>query len=223
MPSYTLADLMSQATTRAGRRADIKKSDVSFWVNTAYEEVAAIADRMLSEQTERYSLSSGSQYVPVPSGFESPIALSLYTLDSGSGKTLTEISPHRFDESNAFPVGEPQRYVFFNENVYLHPAANSFYSLELRYRSYVTDLLAETDVPSMTTAWRKAILYLTEAEVWAFVDNPTQEAIARQRYYNYVSQLESDRARRQQDKSGLRVNPVYPEVRAVSKRSFDVV
>jgi hypothetical protein len=232
MPNYTLAELMSHATTRAGRRADIDKSDVSFMVNLAWEEVARIAPHVLHERVAVSSTTSGDYRVTLPSDFDSPINLSIFTTDSGSGKTLTMVSPSYMDESGFWPVGEPQRYMLYNNWLELHPAPDSGtstggvysqYSLQIRYQSFATDLVAETDVPSCSTSWRKAILYGAEAEVWAYVNNPTQEAIARQRYLNYVAQVESDEAKRKQALDRPGVWPVYPEVRTVSRRSFDVV
>lgn len=232
MPSYTLAELLSHATARAGRRADIDKSDVSFMVNLAWEEVARVAPHVLHERVAVSSTTSGDYRVTLPADFDSPINLSIFTTDSGSGKTLTLVSPDYVDESSFWPVGEPQRYVLYNNWLELHPAPDSGtstggvysqYSIQIRYRSFATDLVEESDVPSCSTDWRKAILYGAEAEIWAYVNNPTQEAIARQRFYNYMTQVESDQAKRQRDASGLRVRPVYPEVRAVSKRSFDLV
>lgn len=223
MPSWTLANLMSQATTRAGRRDDILKSDVSFWVNASYQEVAQLTEYALQERIAVSSTTSGEYRVDLPTDFHALLNLSIWTTDSGSGRTLTQVRPSYIDESGFYPVGEPQRYAVYADWLELHPSPDSGYSLQMRYLSMTTDLVEESDVPSLDTAWRKAVLYLSEAEMWAMSDNPAQEAIARQRYYNYVNSLENLHAKRQKDRDGLRVHPVYPEVRSTSKRSFDVV
>lgn len=223
MPSWTLADLMSQATTRAGRRDDIAKSDVSFWVNASYQEVAQLTEYALQERIAVSSTTSGEYRVDLPTDFHALLNLSIWTTDAGSGRTLTQTNINQIDESGFYPLGTPQRYTIYANWLELHPSPDSGYSLQMRYLSMTTDLTAETDVPSLETAWRKAILYLTEAELWAYSDNPEQEAIARQRYYNYVNSLENLHARRQKNRDGMRVYPIYPEVRPTSKRSFDVV
>jgi hypothetical protein len=196
-------------------------------VNLAWEEVARIAPHVLHERVAVASTTSGDYRVTLPSDFDSPINLSIFTTDSGSGKTLTMVNPSYMDESSFWPVGEPQRYMLYSNWLELHPAPDnndsSDYSLQIRYRSFATDLIDETDVPSCSTDWRKAILYATEAEVWAYVNNPTQEAIARQRYINHVAQVKSDDAKRQMGMDRMGFWPIYPEVREVSKRSFDVV
>ena len=227
MPSYNLGEIMSYSTRRAGRREDLDPSVVSFYANTAYEEVVEIADHEFHEQLTRTSITSGEYKITLPNDFHSPVNVSLYTTASGSGLTLEQVQASSLDQGSRWPLGTPQRYMLYRDWLELDPgpdtSTSSRYSLQIRYRSHATDLIDTTDVPSISTPWRKAVMYLTEAEVMADINNYVGEAIARQRYSNYVQLLENRNAKRQAAEGGRGVHPVYQEVRAQSKRSFDIV
>jgi len=223
MPSYTLSELLSFSTAFAGRRDDIDQSDVSYMVNMSYIEVADITKHKLTEKIAISSTTSGENRIDLPADYDSIINLSRLTSDQGSGKTLVRISASRADDTGFQPNGTPQRYVLFNDFLEIHPSPDSGYSLQLRYHSQITDMLALTDVPSLSTPWRKAILYKTIAEIYAFTENPEGEIIAASRYNNYVQQLREDEGKRQHDESGIRFSHSYKDVRQRSKRSFDVV
>ncbi len=192
-------------------------------VNMAWQEVAQIAERNLAERIAVSSTTTGENRIDLPADFDSPINISITTSDHGSGKTLTRISASVADQSGFDPIGRPQRYVLYHNFLELHPSPDSGYSLQLRYRSFATDLLALTDVPSCSTPWRKAILYKTEAEIYRFIEDEVRAAQRDAVYVNYVAALENDAVRRQRDESGMRANLVYPDIRRRSKRSFDVV
>jgi hypothetical protein len=223
MPQYNLGEIMSFSTRRMGRRADIDKSFVSFYVNASYFEVVAQLPDKLQERIAISSTTSGENRITLPSDFGEPINISILTTDHGSGKTLQQISESRYDERGTHPLGEPSSYVLYHNWLELLPSPDSGYSLQLRYRSIVTDMLEESEVPSVHTDARKAIWFLTEAEVAADIGDVDRESAARQRYVNYISTVKNESARRQRGQGRLGVNPVYPEVRVVSKRSFDVV
>jgi len=214
---------MSNATARAGQRSDLDASDVSFAVNMAWEEISSIQECALMEKIAVSSATSGQNRIELPEDFSGIINISITTSDHGSGKTLTRVSASRVDESGFDPIGRPQRYVLYNNWLELHPSPDSGYSLQLRYTSFATDLVELTQVPSCTTAWRKAILYLAEAEIRALTNDLVGEAAARQRVFNYVNQLKADEARRQRDESGMRASHTYQDIRQRSQRSFDVV
>ena len=227
MPSYNLGELMSWSTKRAGRRADITKSDSSFMVNMAYMTVASQFPDALQEQLAHSSTTSGEAKITLPSDYAAIINLSLFTTAAGSGKTLRMIEPSMADQSGRYPLGTPQKYVMFRDWFELFPTPDSnddsHYSLQIRYRSQVTDLVEETEVPSVNTDARLAVLYLSEAEHWAYVNQPIEEALARQRYAAQLSTAQNVYARRQHATDLYGVRPIYPEVRPVSKRSFDIV
>ena len=225
MPSYSLAELMSHATARAGRRADLDKSDVSFYVNISYFEVAEQLPDELREQIAVSSTTSGENRVTLPTDFDAPINISILSNSVGgySDHTLVQVSPSYVDSEGFYPVGTPQHYVLYSDFLELHPSPDSAYSLQIRYTSMITDLTAETDVPSIHTSARKAILYLTESEVYTDVGDDARAASRRALAFSYLATLKNKHARRMQASDRWGVRPAYPEVRAVSRRSFDVV
>jgi hypothetical protein len=163
--------------------------------------------------------------VTLPTDFDAPINVSILSNSVGgfSDYTLIQVDPSYADHQGFFPVGVPQRYILYGDYMELHPSPNSAYSLQIRYTSMVTDLTAETDVPSIHTSARKAILYLTESEVFTDIGDDARAATRRALAYNHLSTLQNKHSRRAKavDKWGVR--PVYPEPRPASKRSFDIV
>jgi hypothetical protein len=216
---------MSKATTRAGRRADIDKSDVSFYVNISYFEVVDQLPDELREQIAVSSTTSGEYRVTLPTDFDAPINVSILSNSVGgfSDYTLIQVDPSYVDHQGFFPAGIPQRYVLYGDFLELHPSPNSAYSLQIRYTSRVTDLTAEADVPSIHTSARKAILYLTESEIFADVGDDARAASRRAFAFNYLSTLQNKHSRRMKAADRWGVRPIYPEARPASKRSFDIV
>lgn len=215
---------MSQATTRAGRRADIPLSDVSFWVNAAYQQVIDMAPHALAERVAVSSVTSGAYRIELPLDFDRPINLSIITIGDESGKTLRLTSVADGDYAGgARPLGTPNRYALYADWLELIPASDSSLSLQMRYYSFNTDLTALTDVPSIDTNWRLLVLYKAEAELWSYSDNPQQEVLARQRAFNYEATLLNAEAKRKLEMSGIRFSHKYKDIRKKSVRSFDIV
>lgn len=199
MPSWSLGDLMSQATARTGRRSDLAASTVSFWVNTAYQEVAQAAPSAMMETLTVSSTTSGENRLELPADCLELINMSWLTTAGGtsSGLTLRRTSANQVDQAGFFNPGKPDRYVMFNNWVELWPSPNSSYSLQMRYHAYPSDMTATTAVPSLATEWRPAVLYLAEAFIHELVGNEVEGANARTRYAGYVTSLQDKEARRQ--------------------------
>jgi len=198
MPAWTLGDLMSQATTRIGRRSELAASTVSFWVNAAYQEVAQAAPSALMETITVSSTTSGENRLELPSDCMEIINLSWLTqLGDGSARTLRRTSSNRVDQAGFDENGKPREYNLFNNWLELWPSPDSSYSLQLRYYAYPSDMTATTVVPSLATEWRPAVLYLAEAFLHELVGNDLEGATARTRYAGYVQSLKDKEARRQ--------------------------
>lgn len=206
MPAWTLADLMSRATTRIGRRADISVSDASFWVNVAYQEVAQAAPGALLETITVSSTTSGENRLELPADFMEIINLSWLTdIGHGSARTLRRTSVEQVDQAGFTPIGKPQQYVLFNNWLELWPSPDSSYSLQLRYHAYPSDMTATTQVPSLATEWRPAVLYLSEVFLNEHVGNELEAASSRAKYASYVASLKDTQARRQAS-GGMRIS-----------------
>ena len=121
MPVFTLGEIMSNATTRMGRRADIAESDASFWANTAIQEIARAAPQSVLETQTFFSVNSGDSLLTLPSDFYEPISLSFETTATSSNKTLVQTSPAVADACGYYPVGQPERYFIFGSQIQLQP------------------------------------------------------------------------------------------------------
>lgn len=198
MPSWTLGKLMSTATIRIGHRADIAASDVSFWINEAYMEVAQLANPSLLEFLAYTSIVSGESRIAPPDAFQEVIHLSYFTPGpiANSNGTLKRISTEEMDAKGHYPVAKSTSYAMYNDWIELWPSPDSSYSLLMRYRSYATDMVDTSDIPSVETEWRKAILYLGEAYLHELVGNNEEGAVARGRYYTYTQSLKDAKAHR---------------------------
>ena len=206
MPSYTLGDIMSQATLRAGRRADLSASQVSFFANEAYMEVAALAPGALSEVTTFLSFRSGSEVTALPSDFFEPILLS--TRSGGSHLTMAEASREQID-SYGTGTGRPTLYVSYASHLEVRPVPNSHWTALFRYRKRLSDMTETSNVPSLSTEWRYAILLKTKEKIYDATGNVTGLALARQDYLSYVQSLPTDEGRKQMGDTPRGVRLLY--------------
>lgn len=217
MPSYSLGEIMSQATARVGRRADIETSVASFWANAAYFEVATAAPHALLERIAVSSTTSSEPRISLPSDFGEPISFALIARSSASSTELSystlAVVDHSYIDVNGPGSGQPDRLALFNTYLELWPSPNSAYSVQIRYKSMVTDLTATSDLPSLSTPWRHAVLLKTETHLHEFLGNDAGAHASEMRYLNYVSRLDTDEAKRQkaQGRQGVTVYTGAPE------------
>ena len=209
MPTWTLGELISSATQRAGRRGNIPQSTASLWVNQAYQEVSEVVPHALQECIAISSTTSGENRFQLPSDYKEILSLSYLTATGSSARTLRRISPARADIQDPDSLGVSEEYVQYNDFLELWPSPNSAYSLQLRYRQWVSDLVSTSSIPSLATPYRYAILLKAEQHLHEYLNNDDQAINAEFRYQQYVSQVNNDEARRQHDASGVGVHPVY--------------
>jgi hypothetical protein len=218
MPQYTLGELMSMATTECGRRADIPPSEVSSRVNRAYFDVANALEPSLQERFGVSSTTSGENRIDLPTDFAEPISVSLIWSWSTSSsavsstRTLARVSASHIDANGVYPVGEPYGYCFFANWMELIPSPDSAYSVNFRYRSMVTDMLATGDIPSVSTPAREAILLKAKEFIWEYLGDRNASAMAEQKYLGYMARLKTDEYRRQMGESPMGMAPVYRDV-----------
>jgi hypothetical protein len=205
MPAYTLSECMSFATTEAGRRDDIAASVVSRLVNEAYMEVAVETSPEALERIAVSSTTTGENRISLPTDFYEPISASLVYMPSWSTSssqhssyyTLKRVAVSALDRKNPQPSGVPTEIAFFGDWMELYPSPNSAYSLQIRYRSQVTDMTATSDVPSVGTPWRRAIVIKTKARIYDMLGDFAGSQAANTEYLQYVTKLKTDAARRQ--------------------------
>jgi hypothetical protein len=199
---------MSHATAGIGHRADIPKSIVSFLVNEAMHQVLETAPSLAQEKLVISSTTSGENRVWLPDDYNEPISLS-YLSNVGSSRTLRLSNHRRFDAKGFTPVGVPREYALYNEWIELYPSPNSAYSLQFRYKSYVTDMQDPGDAPSVSTTWRYAVLLKSKELCADYVADPALAAVYGDQFIRHVSTLDTDQAKRQNDKSGMGVRVIY--------------
>jgi hypothetical protein len=208
MPKWSLSEMMSDLTYRLGRRVDIPRSIVSRYVNQAYADVANEARPSALERLAISSTTSGDNRYELPGDFAEPVSLSWLT-NLGSSRTIRLTNHRRFDAKGFTPVGVPFEYALYGNWLELYPSPNSAYSLQLRYRSYVTDLVNATDVPSISTDWRFPIVLKAEMYLQQWLGNTEMASLAANHYAMHVATLDTDQGKRQRDKSGLKVRVIW--------------
>ena len=219
MPTYSLGEIASLATTRIGRRADISLSDVSKNINMAYMEVWSHVPSQFLEKVASASVASGDSTVSLPTDFMEPITMRLQIYSSVttpgptfSYKTLDRIPLAQYDNSYSSNNGQPKGFAFFDGQILLQPSADSGYTVQFRYRSFATDLTATSDIPSLSTPWRHAVLLKTEVYLNEYIGNLQGATFSEQKFLRYIAQLKSDEARRASGEMRNHVSPVYTGV-----------
>jgi hypothetical protein len=202
MPSWTLANLISQATAALGNRLDITLSTASFLMNEAHRQVYDAVDMESAEALAVSSTTSGEGKITLPTDFREIINLS--NLSASPPDVLTQIEPDKFDSRDTVG-GVPTKYVQYSTWLEVTPKPDSAYSLQLRYRTQATDMVALTALPSVDTQYRYAV-FLKGTELLAdSVLDEANSSLYRNKYISYVNSVPSKLARRQKTREGMRV------------------
>ena len=205
MPGFDLAGITSRATARLGNRTDITLSDASFWANEALREVSDSLGHDLREGLAVSSTTSGENKITKPSDFYALTNLSNLSASQGDKRVLLRTSVDQIDSKDT-ASGAPTKFLEYNNWIELYPMPDSAYSLQLRYEKQLTELVATTDLPSVATRYRPAIMYKT-AELLAsnVIMSPEIAAAARGDYINHMASQPSDLALRQRSREGMSV------------------
>jgi len=220
MPILTLGQVMSMGTTLAGGRNDFSSSEASTWANLALEQIVVVqgGHHAPRESIAISSTTSGGNRIGLPTDFGYPIAFTLY---QGSSSTATTGSRNTFtiplrqrdsawaDAQDGQTIGGiPDAYVLYGSWLELFPSPNSAYSLQLRYGADQATLIQSTDTPQLSARFHQAWLYKTAELFHAARGDVDGEAMARNRYLNYVSTLETDPALKQHDRRSMNVRVI---------------
>lgn len=214
MPMLSLGQVMSAGTTMAGGRNDFQPSEASFYANLALEQVveAAGVNHITREALAISSTTSGGNRIALPSDFNAPLAMTLFVGSSSTNTTsrVTNTVPLRQMDAawadtqpNQYGGGTPHFYIWYGTWLELFPSPNSAYSIQLRYQAKQATLVQSTDTPALDARWCQAWLYKTAELLHAARDDREGEIIARGRFMNYVTLLETDTALRQKDRKGM--------------------
>lgn len=214
MPILNLGTICSTATTFAGGRNDWTLSEASLYANMAYSEIKSRTGitHTQSEAIAVSSTTSGENRIALPADFDYPLAITMYV---GSSSTATQshttatvaLVPKdvRWVDGQTLASGAPDSYVYYGTSIELFPSPNSAFSLVMRYRTQSPLLVSSTDTPVLDERWHSAILYKTVAILEASRNNAEGEAIANNRYLQYVQTTITDASAKQRDRTGMSV------------------
>ena len=179
--SWSLAQLMSNATSVLGNRTDISASTVSFWTNEAARMVWDALPHDLQEGMAVSSTTSGEDKITKPSDFQELLTLS--NLSTSPADLLEPINLYQL-ESWTTDIGTPTHYCEFNNWLELRPSPDSAYSLQMRYRKQNSTMTATTAVPSVATRYRYPV-FLKTVELLA--QNVTRDPMTAAEFGNRYS------------------------------------
>lgn len=97
-------------------------------------------------------------------------------------------------------TGRPTRYMEWNDWIELYPTPDSSYSLQLRYKGQVDAMTELTDVPSVATRFRYAVMLKTKALIADELNDDEGALKAENAYLRYMGQTPSDLALKQRNK-----------------------
>ena len=216
--ALSLGQLCSYASKMAGGRNDWDLSEASFWANQAYSTVFNRVGHTPLEALATSSTTSGENRIQLPTDWNYGLAITLFqgstSTDTTGGSNSTTIIRLKqqdagwMDAQTISPTGVPEAYIQYSTWVELWPSPNSAYSLQLRYATKPATMVASTDTVALDERWHAAVLYKTVELLEASRNNVEGEAIARNRYLNYVTTIPTDASLKQRDRSGMRVRYV---------------
>ena len=219
MPSWTLRETIDRVRESTGRRSDISSSLLSFWINEAQREVwDQAAPHSASEAIAISSTTANEDKLTLPSDFKELITLSNM---SDNHSLLNQVN---IDQLVAWSgdSATPTVYAQYDSWLELRPIPDSAYSVELRYRKQMTEMVAESDVPSVATRYRRAV-FLKANELVA--QHVTLDLDVAQTSHNaYVSLMDAtppDRALRMREQHYLGVGLPRSRAGQRSTYSFD--
>lgn len=214
MPILNLGQIASRATEMAGGRGDWTLSDASFWINVAFSDVYNKIGHTPLESVAVSSTTSGENRYQLPTDYGYGLALTLFQGSTNTSSTATVVirlkqqDPGWMDAQTLSPSGVPEAYEQYATWIQLWPSPNSAYSMQLRYQAKPATLVASTDTPTLDERWHAAVLFKTVELLEASRNNVEGEAMARNRYLNYVASIPTDLSLKQRDRSGMRVRYV---------------
>jgi hypothetical protein len=197
MPSWTLSDIVSNATAGLGNRSEIALSTASFWANEAQRQVWDAMPHDLAEVIAISSTTVNEDKIAFPTDFQELLHVS--SLSAGGNEPLEQINIENA-VSWSTATGEPTHYLLYADWLELRPIPDSAYSIQLRYRKQLSDMTALAAHPSVSTRLRYAV-FLKTKELLAdnVIRSPELAAEAQAQYLSYMRSTPSDRALKQRE------------------------
>lgn len=216
MPILTVGQIVSRATELSLGRGDWTLSDATFWLNQAYSQMVAVVGHTPLEALAVSSTTSGENRYALPLDFGSAIAVTLYAGSSSTATTshYTSVIPLRQQDprwidaqtlTNTVTPGVPSDYIQYASWLELYPSPNSAYSIQMRYNAKPSTLVNSSDTPALDERWQLGLIYKTNELLEASRGNLEYEAMARNRYLDFMNSQPTDRALKQRDRTNFGV------------------
>lgn len=212
--SWTLRDLMSEATTTARLLPDeIHQSRVSFYVNLAQRDVANRVQQVEFERLAVSSTSSGDDKLFLPTDCERVLNLSFDTGNAAvGGRGLRQCNVWELDaKSDGTFTGVPDRYLSYATWLELYPSPNSQYSLLLRYIARLSDITNLDSIPSVDTRYHQGVLFKTVEYLALRKGDPVMANVFSQRYERELDTQPSALEQQQMNRLGMAAKFIFKE------------
>ena len=193
MPSLTLQQLMSEATSALGQRLELTPSQISLHANLAQQEVAFMLPHTALQKTGQIVLAASSSVTTLPVDFAIAIDMTrANSYDSFGYRLLTEVPPREIDNaSEGTATGQSNRYAISGQSILFYPTTTSQDTFTMRYIATPTDMVGLTTQPSLHTMYHPAILWkLCENLADRVVDNQ-RAAYFRNKFISVMGSLPS--------------------------------
>ena len=216
--SWPLSDIVSKATAGLGNREDITLSDASFWANESHRFLWDTYPHDQQELIAVSSTTSGERTLVKPAGFLEMLNIQISSstgTTTASNESKNGLQPLNYFEYDALSVatGRPTHYLDYGEALELYPTPDSSFSLQMRYKGSAPIITALTEVPSISTRLRYAMMLKTRQFMAENIINDEEAAVrAENAYLRYMGQTPSDRALKQRGKkyTGTSLPREYP-------------
>ena len=217
MPKLTLGQMISRATTNAGGRLDWNQSDASFYVNEAAEYIASalgIEHRSL-ESSYATTIGSGVSRMILPSDYNVSLAFSIATARAGQWRTLGKKDIGWADTFDGrLSNGTPEAYVEFGGVFEIVPQAVSSYSLQLRFRRNLQEVVSSASTFPFDQQWDWAVV-LKAGELLAMSRGDVEvEQLSRNRFIDSMNMVLPDQTKKWMDQRGA-LTP-FPPMRSAA-------
>lgn len=202
----TLGDISSMATGMIQGRTDYGPSEVSFYANLALQEVATRVQHRPLEGLAYSSTTSGENRITLPTDFDYPISLSIWSVGIGRATQQLQARDTPWLDSSGTQLGQPNEYYVYGDSLELAPSPDSSYSLQFRYGRRIGIMVNSTDTPGLDARYHQAVAYKTAENIAIARNDLENAAVMRTLYLSYLGSTPSDLAYRQRSREGMAVS-----------------
>lgn len=178
------------------------QTQVKLWSNNAQREVQK---RLLKAASNYYlkcvttSLVIGQRDYVLPDNFKKLHRLEMVMSGVAPNEVTSVILPMTLNQKElvAQSSGTPQYYFFKKNRLVLNPAPDTVYTLRLFYSYEVSDMVLDSDVPDVPSAYQELIPLLAAED--GFIKDGRNSALLEKKLKQFEMDMDSDAQERNQD------------------------